>query len=893
MKRFRLIAFLTALCVFCSCVPVLAEDTVADTAGQTLIESDAFYALGTMDLLTEDFLNIGAGSAVTRAQFLGALYKLAGLPGGTADVILPFDDVDENTPHRDAISYFYGIGAVSGSGSNTFEPDSKITYIQAVKIISDFLGYKLYVRECLGAYPMGYLLMAEKLDLGYGIEVEDINSPICAEAIIRLIYNSANAPLSEAEVYNDKGEVVSYSSDKDRTLLSVYNSIYYREDILQDNGVVSLDGEPSEPGKVVIGGKKFRSADFDLTDYLGMEISFFYRSTDEADTVLWACPNGYNDILTIKSADLIKDDPSYGVSRIVYYENERRKTGSIDEFADIVYNNALSNDASAEYLKPQAGELKLIDNDGDRDYDIVIVKDFRNVYVNAVSAEKEFISNLYGDTLDLSVYRNVKIFNENGKKTDMNEIVPGRIVSYLANPHSTDNIYIYINKAGTKAKLEAFSDDGEHAYTFDGTEYRIAQSLTEVIESGMYYVPEVKVGQTYEFCLDIEGNIAAVKLVGDTEQYAYFIGAKYDTNSFASGDSYMVKLLLSDGLTTVVTTSDKFKMLGYDDGTSLCDKIPQVVMVKFDEDGCLKEIKFPTPLDREAYPFGFNKDEFTLDYAPEKAYYRTKVFDGSYSIDGTTLVFATLLGYDGEVTYEVIGSSTIREDHVYRQINHNGETYSAPRFYDADEYMHVNVMEITLRMGDFVNNDINMLVDEVRRYIDTDGNEGIKIVGLLQGKMREYTVDSADLIPVGGLKRGDIIRFAMSGNRVYRVIKTCSLSDPNLQLTDTSEAAGVSAGYSVACGYLYSNDGVNINLYKPDGWNNGSVVLVSPTRSNENMLISIYDAAQDKVYPGIANQLYQNCTPRSDGTLDINEKSTKVFISRRYGYITSLFAVYY
>ena len=98
---------------------------------------------------------------------------------------------------------------------------------------------------------------------------------------------------------------------------------------------------------------------------------------------------------------------------------------------------------------------------------------------------------------------------------------------------------------------------------------------------------------------------------------------------------------------------------------------------------------------------------------------------------------------------------------------------------------------------------------------------------------------------------------------------------------------------SFVCGYLYSNDGVNINLYKPDGWNHGGTVLVSPTRNNASMNISVYDARNDRVYPGTANQLYQNCTPQADGTLNVNEYSTKIFIARRFGYINDLIAVYY
>ncbi|MBQ8526391.1 MAG: S-layer homology domain-containing protein [Clostridia bacterium] len=880
----RLLSFILALAVFCSCMPAAAEtpDT-ADAGSFEPIDNEAFEALKGMGLLTDDFLNIDAGSAVTRAQFLGALYRLTGLTQGEADISLPFSDVNSNTPHRDAIAYFHTIGAVNGAGSSTFEPDGEITYIQAVKIIADFLGYKTYVQQCLGEYPAGYLTMSIKLDLSHGITLADNNAPISAEAAVRLIYNAANTPIVEAVTYNDKGEVTSYSASKDRTPLTAYNNILYDEAVLQDNGIVSLSGEASSADTVVIGGKKYKSGDLDLTDYLGMELQFFYKSGDETDTVLWACANSYNEILDINSKDLITDDPAYGISKIVYWKNERRKTVDIDEFADIVYNNALSNNVSAEYLKPQAGGLKLIDNDSDGDFDIVIVKDYRNIFVNAVSSEKEFISNQYGDTLDLSVYSNIKIFNEDGRAVGMNEISSNRVISYLANPDSTEYIYIYVNDPGKTAMLEAVSEnDSESIYTFKDEELKLAKSLSDAISSGMYYIPQLTAGQTYTYFLDIEGNIAAVKLGSETERYAFFIAAMPNDESFAREDSYKVKMLLPDGITTVVTTSDKFKKTGYDDGIPLDEKEAQAVMVSFDGEGCLKEMKFAAPLDSSVYTYGFNKNEFTMDYAPTRAYYRNKVFNGSYTIDGRTLIFATMISDDGERTYEVLGSGSIFDE----------KTYSMVRLYDADEYMHANVLTITLQLGHYVNNQTNLLLDEVRNCINENGDECVKLIGIMQGKEREILVENKAILPEG-LKRGDLVQFALINNKVHRVVKVYSLSDPNLAPLDTTEAAGSASGYSVACGYLYSNDGVNINLYNPDGWNNGNTVLVSPTRSNQNMLISVYDARTDRIYVGTANQLYQNCSPQADGTLNVNEYSTKIFINRRYGYITDLVAVYY
>ena len=104
MKKFRLLSLVTALCVFCSVLSVNAQ--VDTDVAVTPIQTQAFEAMKSMDLVTEDFLNIDENAPVTRAQFIGALYKLTGIGNVKLDVELPFDDVDVNNKYRDAISFF-------------------------------------------------------------------------------------------------------------------------------------------------------------------------------------------------------------------------------------------------------------------------------------------------------------------------------------------------------------------------------------------------------------------------------------------------------------------------------------------------------------------------------------------------------------------------------------------------------------------------------------------------------------------------------------------------------------------------------------------------------------------------------------------------------------------
>ena len=62
---------------------------------------------------------------------------------------------------------------------------------------------------------------------------------------------------------------------------------------------------------------------------------------------------------------------------------EKIKEAKISPYAEIIYNNALYNAANINHLKPAMGKIRLIDSNNDKNYDVVIVEEFRNVFTTS------------------------------------------------------------------------------------------------------------------------------------------------------------------------------------------------------------------------------------------------------------------------------------------------------------------------------------------------------------------------------------------------------------------------------------------------------------------------------------------------------------------------------
>ena len=75
-------------------------------------------------------------SAVTRAQMVTMLYRMAGSPTVSGD--MPFDDVPESAKYHDAVKWAYKSGITIGCGYGKFEPDELVTREQTCAFLTRY-----------------------------------------------------------------------------------------------------------------------------------------------------------------------------------------------------------------------------------------------------------------------------------------------------------------------------------------------------------------------------------------------------------------------------------------------------------------------------------------------------------------------------------------------------------------------------------------------------------------------------------------------------------------------------------------------------------------------------------------------------------------------------------
>lgn len=75
-------------------------------------------------------------SAVTRAQLVTMLYRMAGSPTVSGDI--PFDDVPESAKYHDAVKWAYKSGITIGCGYGKFEPDELVTREQTCAFLTRY-----------------------------------------------------------------------------------------------------------------------------------------------------------------------------------------------------------------------------------------------------------------------------------------------------------------------------------------------------------------------------------------------------------------------------------------------------------------------------------------------------------------------------------------------------------------------------------------------------------------------------------------------------------------------------------------------------------------------------------------------------------------------------------
>lgn len=183
----KIIAILIALLLLCSGSTVFAYNDIDDLSIKNAVET-----LSTFNIINgyEDG-SFKPKNNITRAEFAKIITVAMRLENIIPESEETFEDVADDAWYTDYIYVSKTVGIINGTSNTTFEPNSNVTYEQAIKMIVAALGYNQEAQEC-GGYPNGYLTMASNLGITNNISFES-KKFATREDIALLMCNALNS----------------------------------------------------------------------------------------------------------------------------------------------------------------------------------------------------------------------------------------------------------------------------------------------------------------------------------------------------------------------------------------------------------------------------------------------------------------------------------------------------------------------------------------------------------------------------------------------------------------------------------------------------------------------------------------------------------------------------
>ena len=621
-------------------------------------------------------------SPISRAEFTRLIIKLGGykdMAENSTDII--FSDVDALSKDCGYISTAYALGYVNGYSNGTFCPDNIIKGSEAVKLTLEIIGYGAY-SDAAGGYTDGYLYTAERTKFldGTGVRLDESVTWDCA---MLLLANAAETDLLTIKSYGTNTELQTVPG---KNLLSEKFSIYKTEAVIEANeytDIMAADGGVRK-GCVLAAGQVYEAGDTHAEEYLGMNMKLYYADDDSGSSpkLLYIKPyKDKNSVLELDGSDI--SALSQNGRTIEYWtEKSAKKQLRLSDTASLIYNGKLTL-LDESKLMPEIGTVKLISNDGDAVYDVIIAMSYEPYVVSAVSEDTWTINTKQGKKLILDEDECTVVIKKDGSYAEFGDIKADMVVSY-AESDGADNIIktviISDNVIEGKAEQVSISD---LCVTVDGTEYRASSGA----------IQDISIDAQGTFYLDSFGNIV---YFDGTRDIVY--GYLYTIYADESGDDIYCRILTENNRWVSLALKSNVKFNGTRTTSSaLMQSIGitpasyrQLIRYKVDNEGriILFETASKTEMGTKEDKQAITADEFRLSSSGTEAYRTTNYsFNGKVGIDSNAKIFIVPDDKKRDSAsindYYITNRDSLQQDTSY--------TYEA---YDADIYRNSRVYVI-------------------------------------------------------------------------------------------------------------------------------------------------------------------------------------------------------
>ncbi len=557
-------------------IAVSADGEFSDVPANSAF-AEAVYTLADFGVILGD-----AGSNtfrpeanISREEFSVIMTRILGL--GALNITVteyPFLDVTPETCDDwsiKATKIAYDLGIISGYGDGNFGPKDNVTYEQAVKMLVCALGYE-QAAITAGGWPNGYISVARDKGILKRAEAPQ-SQPATRQIIAQLVYNSLDVDL-----------MVSFSTNEGQGSSQVVpgqNLLNQKLKYTKGTGVVT-GNNMSALGSLSKGIKedevqidfelKFKVGETNAADLLGKTVTYYY-ATDDVDKTLVAVRETNNNTVYELDAKAVR---AISGSALTYYPDIDDQT--VYETYDLDTGNVygLYNGKYATVnasIKPDTGNVKLIDNDGDGLVEVVIVNSVSAFVVSAVDATNYKLFDKYDQSNELILDPTTKdtiIITKNGSNVDFSAIAKGNVllVAQSMNPSGAKTIEVQIVTNIITGVVDGISADGEQVKIGDKT-YECTQQYLNYVKTATS--ERISLGDKVTLYLNNNNEIvAADATTATTYKYGYLVAAGENTRKEVAE----FKIFTQSKTTTTLTGAEKVRVNGtaytYDD---VCDAL--------------------------------------------------------------------------------------------------------------------------------------------------------------------------------------------------------------------------------------------------------------------------------------------------------------------------------
>lgn len=778
---------------------------------------------------------------VRRGEIAEILCKLLGLEA-TTESEPKFYDVGERD--RAYVETIVRNGYMSGYGDVIFGVDDYVTNEQLIKIFVTLVGGgELAERE--GGYPNGYIYVGKKLGIIKGA-VASLGSVSRRIDVASIIYEAINTDMIVLSGMSD--DKAMFASEEGETFLTEALKIYKGDGIISKSEGTSLNRpDGAGEGMVQVGDTVYLDSKRLTDDYLGCNV-IVYAKKDELSAlgdIVYVEEDKNNESILIDDKDIISVDQN----SITYNSDNKPKTLRISYIADMVYNGkAVVCDMKRADIKN--GYVKVIDNDGDKAYDVVLVTEYKSFVVDrAVEAEEKLLLQFGEPAIELeeSLYR---IFRD-GVATEIKDIGTGDVI-LAAISENTEGEKVVRIEASTLCIMGSVTKthiaDGKTYVTVSGEEFVISDYYANLVSQKL--AKDITAGDSGQFFVDTRGAVVYFS-GGEGGNVGYLIDSSFDDNVFSS--TLMVKLYTLDKNIETYKTADKIVINGEKMDVSDIKK-SENLLAQFNKPQLIKYYLSDNVLNEVVFAVdGYDLQNFSCDVDATVTCTNTAVLDNKYDLSaGTKIFYVPNVESDSEGYQEIINNVAHYNIYTSSYFIIDG-TYNTALYDVAQD----GTVEYAMVRSDPKNASISegtamIAVTEVGDGIDDKGDMIKVIKGLSESSAEvEFKAVDEEVITDSTLNRipkmGDVIQYTTNSTGYIRGIKILHSVDEEEYYTPTSITSASSCRTKKVYGEVAINNGLRMLISCEPIWGNMSPTDTNKTVSDNGTAVLRYDRERKKL----------------------------------------------